>query len=216
MSQISFAFEPRFISSLVAIPKEVHSKLVKCLSLLARDPSNTGLNDEPLRGPADGLRSARVDREYRLIYERRSEGELQLLLVAKHDEAYREADRVRIRVAPCIRVPGQAGRSSTGLGPQAIFAEPAVVLCLISPKGRKYLPLTKFLAEQSPEIRRLDLSFAEIFLVISAELPKSAYLYPAWWANDGTHVQAAAWMTVGWKTTELRLDGRRVTFERVT
>jgi len=185
------------------------------LNLLARDPSNNGLNDESLRGSADGLRSVRVDREYRLIYERRSESELQLLLVAKHDEAYREADRIRIRVAPCIRIPGQAGPSSTGLRPRAISAESAAVLRLISPEGRKYLPLTKFLAEQSSEIRRLDLSFAEIFLLISAELPKSAYLYPAWWANDEIHVQGAAWMTFGWKTTELRLDGRRVTFERV-
>jgi len=158
-----------------------------------------------------------VDKNYRLIYEETSENQFKLLLVAKHDEAYREADRIRIPVRPCIKGLAQAAPSLVpSLSPRAISVEPATVLRLISLSAKKYLPLTKFLAEQSPETRRLDMSFAEIIMIISAELPKSTYLYSAWWANDATHVQATAWLSVGWKTAELRLCDRRVTFERGT
>jgi len=214
MSQVKFAFEAKFVSSLVGLPKEVPSKLVKCLTLLARDRNHPGLNDEPLKGLANGLRTARVDKNYRLLYEEHSELEIKLLLVAKHDETYREAERIRVSATPPARVAPKLVRPPLPALPSAFSAELATLIRLISPSGKKYLGLTNHLAEQPFDIRKVPLYFAEIITIISAELPKSAYLYSAWWANDKTHVQANAWLSVGWRTAKLELEERRVIFER--
>jgi len=201
MTAETFIFGQRFIASLDVLPKETLPKLRKCLKLLAKDRQHPGLNDEGLKGWADGLRSARLDDKYRLVYEEQSENQIVLHLVGKHDEVYRQAERMAILAVP-----------ASSIQPPA----PASLLRLITPRGKKYLALSKFLAQKLSELRRIDLSFAEIIVIIGAELPKSAYLYSAWWANDPSHVQAAAWLIAGWKATNLALVDRRLTFEQST
>lgn len=70
-------------------------------------------------------------------------------------------------------------------------------------------------------LKRLDepvweAGFEEIEKLLGAELPKSAYRYPAWWANQSGagHSQTSGWKSVGWKTAKLDLASRRVRFER--
>ncbi|MGH9817596.1 MAG: hypothetical protein ACRD6I_16100 [Candidatus Acidiferrales bacterium] len=43
-----------------------------------------------------------------------------------------------------------------------------------------------------------------------------AYHNAKWWANDGAHEQAAAWLEAGWKATDVDLASGTVAFVRVT
>jgi hypothetical protein len=79
----------------------------------------------------------------------------------------------------------------------------------------KYEPLANFLSKLTKE--KWTASFAEIEKILGFPLPKSAYQYPAWWANqsgDG-HSQKVGWYDAGWKTIAVDLETRRITFERV-
>ena len=59
-------------------------------------------------------------------------------------------------------------------------------------------------------------NFDEIEAILGFPLPRSAYAYPAWWANQNTpgHSQNFGWKSVGWKTEGLDLNRRRVTFRK--
>ncbi len=86
---------------------------------------------------------------------------------------------------------------------------------LSSVKTKKYLPLSRHLMNQPGSVSRLEMTFGEIECVIGDKLPPSAHKFPAWWANDHTrHVQASAWLGVGWKTVEVRLARGRLFFAR--
>ena len=45
-------------------------------------------------------------------------------------------------------------------------------------------------------------------------LPKSAWQHSAWWANGGGHSQARAWLSAGWRTSEVSLAAQTLVFER--
>jgi hypothetical protein len=78
----------------------------------------------------------------------------------------------------------------------------------------RYEPLAQFLAAKKSDT--WDATFEEIEARLGAGLPKSAYKYPAWWANQTGpgHSQTRGWRSVGWRTCDLDLEGRRVRFER--
>lgn len=59
--------------------------------------------------------------------------------------------------------------------------------------------------------------FRQIESILGGALPRSAHLYPSWWANQSGsgHIQSAAWQRAGWKTTKLDLERRMVTFSRL-
>ena len=78
-----------------------------------------------------------------------------------------------------------------------------------------YEPLQDYL--RKIESARWTATFSEIERVLHRPLPKSAYRYQAWWANQEGHghSQTAAWRDVGWRTTNLDLEGKKVEFERV-
>jgi hypothetical protein len=78
----------------------------------------------------------------------------------------------------------------------------------------RYEPLAQFLAAKKAD--SWDASFEEIERRLGAPLPKSAYKYPAWWANQSGpgHSQTRGWRSVGWRTSRLDLERRRVRFER--
>lgn len=90
----------------------------------------------------------------------------------------------------------------------------AALIRLVSPGGPKYLPLTNYLTGQPPSVERLELDFAQVIIIIRDELPKSAWLYRSWWANDPTHNQAKAWLDAGWETANVRMEERLLTFVR--
>ncbi|MEO7504845.1 MAG: type II toxin-antitoxin system VapB family antitoxin [Sphingomicrobium sp.] len=61
-----------------------------------------------------------------------------------------------------------------------------------------------------------DARFDDIERVLGGPLPKSAYRYPAWWANQAGpgHSQTLGWKSAGWRTAKLDLGRQRVRFER--
>jgi hypothetical protein len=77
----------------------------------------------------------------------------------------------------------------------------------------KYESLPQFLASERTSFVRL--SFAEIERVLGFKLPKSAYKHEAWWSNNATgHSHSRAWLEAGWRTENVDLAGRKVTFQR--
>jgi hypothetical protein len=76
----------------------------------------------------------------------------------------------------------------------------------------KYRKLTEYL--KALDSTRWTASFAEIEAILGFKLPKSAYSYPAWWANQAGegHSHCAAWKNIGWRTEGLDISKRRVSF----
>ena len=78
----------------------------------------------------------------------------------------------------------------------------------------KYEPLEKFL--KGRRAGRWRAGFREIEGLLGFKLPQSALKYPAWWSNDETgHSHAKAWVDAGWRTEEVDLGSRKLTFARV-
>lgn len=78
----------------------------------------------------------------------------------------------------------------------------------------KYEPLSRLLNGQGRAVVRMD--FPEIETVLGFKLPKSAKEYEAWWSNNEVgHSHAKAWLGVGWKTKDLNLASKEVTFVRI-
>ena len=78
----------------------------------------------------------------------------------------------------------------------------------------KYEPLPQFLSNRAGATQRM--SFEQIERVLGFKLPKSAYEHEAWWSNNETgHSHARVWMSAGWRTQDVDLDARKVTFSRV-
>ncbi|HVY86242.1 MAG TPA: hypothetical protein VG943_13995 [Caulobacterales bacterium] len=77
----------------------------------------------------------------------------------------------------------------------------------------KYAALKAFLTMQRAS--RLTMTFDEVAAAAKTTLPASAYQYEAWWANNATtHTQANAWLDAGFRTEQVDLEGRRVSFVR--
>ena len=79
----------------------------------------------------------------------------------------------------------------------------------------KYEPLTIFL--QAQRLDRLIMSFADVERELGFKLPPSAYVHPAWWANEqSSHVQARAWIRAGFETEQVDVGSKKLVFRRVT
>lgn len=77
----------------------------------------------------------------------------------------------------------------------------------------KYHRLTTHLANLNKSYWRA--SFDEIEQVLGFELPASAHEHPAWWANQaGGHAQSSSWQDAGWRTENLDLENKSITFVR--
>lgn len=55
-------------------------------------------------------------------------------------------------------------------------------------------------------------SFNEIENILEDILPDSAYKYNAWWSNDTTHSQANNWLENGYRSSNVSITNRQVTF----
>ena len=85
------------------------------------------------------------------------------------------------------------------------------------PKGTrsKYAPLSDYLA--SSGMVYVPMSFQDIENIIGGALPNSARKYPTWWhSRAANHVNAASWLNVGYKPTELDLKNQRVIFRKLS
>jgi CBS domain-containing protein len=77
-----------------------------------------------------------------------------------------------------------------------------------------YAPLAKYLEGQDPALTSVTLMFQDIETILKKELPRSAFEYRAWWSNDPTKPQSAAWLDEGWRTMSISMAERRLTFAR--
>ncbi len=74
----------------------------------------------------------------------------------------------------------------------------------------KYAPLSRHLGHSRGVV---ELSFEDIEEVLGFALPRSARRHPAWWSNSGgTHVQATAWISAGYRTEDVSIAQEKVRF----
>lgn len=63
---------------------------------------------------------------------------------------------------------------------------------------------------------RVERSFAELEVVLEAQLPTEARRWQRWWTNgEASHPHSGAWLRAGYEVTAVSLPEGRVTFERV-
>ena len=80
----------------------------------------------------------------------------------------------------------------------------------------KYTPLQNYLKNRGPNQREITLTFEQIERIINDTLPDSAKHHRAWWGNEqeGSHVNAHAWMNAGWKVDTVDLTREFAIFRR--
>ena len=82
--------------------------------------------------------------------------------------------------------------------------------------GGKYAALSDWLQSQPGKVEQVQLTFDDIEETIQAELPASARIHRAWWANDEVnHNHSQAWLDAGWRTTYVNMGSKKVTFSRL-
>ena len=76
----------------------------------------------------------------------------------------------------------------------------------------KYNPLYDHLVSANDDV--VSLSFEEIEDILGFDLPASAHLYQAWWANEreGTHSHARSWLDASYETQGVDLNAQTVRF----
>jgi mRNA-degrading endonuclease RelE of RelBE toxin-antitoxin system len=67
------------------LPASIQKKAKKALRLLAENPRHPSLQTEPIQG-APGIYEARVDKKYRMSYERLPGDLLRIRVIGNHDE----------------------------------------------------------------------------------------------------------------------------------
>ncbi|HTQ13727.1 MAG TPA: hypothetical protein VMH86_07620 [Rhizomicrobium sp.] len=78
----------------------------------------------------------------------------------------------------------------------------------------KYTPLETYLANQI--FAEVPMSFREIERVLGAPLPRSAFAHRPWWANETRgHVHAKSWLSAGFETAQVDMEGKKLVFRRI-
>lgn len=80
---------------------------------------------------------------------------------------------------------------------------------------RTYIRLAAFFAAQPPDVERLVMDLSEIEDVMDEHLPPHAS-FPFWWSNDSSSVHSRAWVSSGWRVSEMDPQTKRVEFVRAS
>jgi mRNA-degrading endonuclease RelE of RelBE toxin-antitoxin system len=198
-----FRLTSNFIRHPRALPKEQARKLWKALAFLTTNRDHPSLHKERIVCGSRTLWSIRIDESLRLIFQ---ENDAPILLyVGPHEDAYRYAQNF----APTAEL-----RKSLPLGNLPVSAQASPEVELVPPLRleSKYLRLCEHL--QTRRENEVEMDFQGVERIVGERLPPSARKHRPWWANDHTHVQAAAWLAVGWKTQQVRLEAERLKFVR--
>ncbi len=103
------------------------------------------------------------------------------------------------------------------------LVENSYLVCLncarryVSPRGGfrgKYTALTFYLSQKARWTRWVKLQFSQIEGIIGDNLPVAAFENTEWWSNTKSTSQSEAWISIGWKVTEVNLKGENVIFTR--
>lgn len=225
-----------FLEAAYGLPKEIGRKVWKAIRMLSRDPDSPGLNLEKLHGKADGLCSFRVDQKYRTILLRRAQM-MTLLFVGPEEDAYLRAERL-LKGGPVAPAAGsaatypktpraQAPSAKPAVAPptksvtlpktprvQELPAEPTVIPGAAKSRTGKYVPLARHLLNAAAAKQDVTLRFRQVEEILQTPLPPAARKFRPWWGNETSgHVQAAAWLAVGWRVGKVSLQDETVTFE---
>ncbi len=82
-----------------------------------------------------------------------------------------------------------------------------------APSG-SYAKLSEALRRVQTDTTSVTLTFGEIEQILEKQLPRSAFEYRAWWANQEDSPQAVAWLSQSWKTQAVSMNEKRLTFVR--
>jgi len=78
----------------------------------------------------------------------------------------------------------------------------------------KYDKLRHYLSDLNEE--EWHPAFSTLEQILGWELPRSARLHAAWWANDPSQSRhARSWLDAGWETGNINLSAERITFRRI-
>jgi hypothetical protein len=101
-TDIKIAISDDFLKAFAGIPRDRQQAVIQFLSKFRHNPTSAGINYEKIRDAADdGMRSVRIDQNYRGIVLKPAQGNVYCLLwIDKHDEAYEWARRHRISIHP--------------------------------------------------------------------------------------------------------------------
>lgn len=78
----------------------------------------------------------------------------------------------------------------------------------------KYSPLEKFLSRSGGEF--VPMQFSDIEDVLGFQLPPSARNHRAWWSNNTSNgVMTNAWLSAGYRSGKVDMEGERLVFRRV-
>lgn len=80
----------------------------------------------------------------------------------------------------------------------------------------KYTPLQKYLESIASDKERITLNFDEIEKIIGAALPRSAFTYREWWANQQGGSRAPYWQAAGFLVDGVDLEKKLAYFRRST
>ena len=96
------AMSADFLTAFAKLPSQQQRQVRTMIGRFERDSRSSGLNYEKIAGAMDpNMRSIRIDRSYRAIVLKPSEGDIHVLLWAdKHDDAYQWATRHSCTVNP--------------------------------------------------------------------------------------------------------------------
>ena len=120
--------------------------------------------------------------------------------------------------APCLSAEGSVepqstapSRQSSGVRPSGSPPEPRTPS---AGQGGKYAALGMWLHEAGSATT--SVTFTTIERIIGGQLPASARRHRAWWANESSHSQAAAWLAAGWAVDRVDMASGTVRFGRRT
>ncbi len=87
----------------------------------------------------------------------------------------------------------------------------------VTPRGDfrgKYTALTFYLSRKARWTPWVKLQLSRIEGIIGGSLPLAATKNTDWWSNTKSTIQSKAWLSVGWKVTEVNLKEGTVIFTR--
>jgi mRNA-degrading endonuclease RelE of RelBE toxin-antitoxin system len=206
---MTYDLRDSFLEAAYALPKEIGKKIWKSLRGLSMNPRPPGLALERLHGKAEGLWSIRVGEKHRAIVQI-DVNTTTLLFVGTHQDAYRYAEKPQVAPPASMRSVREAKTFH-----QLSAPAPKRKLAPARSRTAKYTPLARHLLHAATMSTPVEMTFSEIEQLLNASLPASARRHRPWWANDasGGHVQATAWLAVGWRVAKVSLTRQRVLFE---
>jgi len=209
MLSATFVLHDSFLESAYLLPKDGIRKVLKALNLFRHDRRHSSLNFESLHRASNSLKSIAVNNNCSIIL-REGKNAIELLYVGTYERANRFGKNFAgVRVQPTKQKRNAFSLMSPRNPPQTQLRWTYVQGLL---RARQYLPVARLLLSQIDN--SVEFTFSQFESLLEGPLPRSAGLYRSWWTNFAGHVQASAWLAVGWKVSAVDFSHKKVAFTR--